>query len=66
MKQIEFTKKAIVQAVIVGIGAVGLMFLGASQRMGVGQAYQCVSVNGNVIGCVSGQTDMDAVLKQTR
>lgn len=66
MKQIEFTKKAIVQAVIVGIGAVGLMFLGASQRMGVGQAYQCVSVNGNVIGCVSGQTDMDAVLKQAR
>lgn len=66
MKQIEFTKKAIVQAVIVGIGAVCIILSGASQKVGIGQAYQCVSVNGSVIGCVSEQTDMDAVLRQAR
>lgn len=66
MKKIDFTKKAVVQAVFVGGMAVAMIALGVSQRTAIGQAYQCVSVNGNVLGCVSRQVDMDDVLKEAR
>lgn len=66
MKKIDFTKKVIAQAVFVGGIAVIMILLGISQRTAIGQTYQCVSVNGSMLGCVSGRVDMDAVLKQAR
>ena len=39
MKNIDFTKKAVVQAVFVGGMAVAMIALGVSQRTAIGQAY---------------------------
>lgn len=66
MKNIEFTKKAKIQAVIVGITAVLLLLLCVMQMFGIGQAYQCVSINGKMIGYTSVQTDVKEVIQTAR
>ncbi|MCI5872695.1 MAG: peptidoglycan DD-metalloendopeptidase family protein [Clostridiales bacterium] len=66
MKSIEFTKKAKIQAIAVGVAAVVLLLLCVMQMFGIGQVYQCVSVNGNLIGYTSTQTDVKEVIQMAR
>lgn len=66
MKKIQITKKAAAQAAVAGGAAAIIILLGISQRTAIGQTYQRVSVNGNAIGCVSEQVDMDDVIKEAR
>lgn len=66
MKKIQITKKAAAQAAVAGGAAAIIILLGISQRTAIGQTYQRVTVNGNAIGCVSEQVDMDDVIKEAR
>lgn len=66
MKRIEFTKKAIIQAVLVGAASVCVLLFCVSQRIGIGQEYRCVSVDGNLVGYTSEQVDVKRVLQDAR
>lgn len=66
MKKIQITKKAAAQAAVAGGAAAIIILLGISQRTAIGQTYQRVTVNGNAIGCVFEQVDMDDVIKEAR
>lgn len=66
MKNIEFTKKAKIQAMVVGVAAVLLLLLCVMQMFGIGQVYQCVSVNGSLIGYTSAQTSAKEALQAAR
>lgn len=64
--KIKITKKALVQAVMVGIGTVAILLIGVSQKKGIGQAYQSVSVNGKIIAYTAKSTDVKEVLRTAR
>lgn len=66
MKKIEFTKKALRQAIVVTVGVAAIAVLAVSQRTGIGQAYQSVTVNGQVIGYTSANTDVQKTIKAAR
>ena len=66
MKKINFTKKAIIQAAAVGVVSVcGVLFC-VSQEVGIGQAYQAVSVDGNIVGYVAKQVDVADAFREAR
>ena len=69
MNKIEFnfTRKAMVQAAVLGIVFVVLVLFAVSQRVGIGQQYQMVQVNGETVGYVSDSVDVrQAVLEARR
>ncbi len=66
MKRIEFTGKAKVQAAVVGAAAVLLVLCGVTQVTGIGQAYQCVRINGTQAGFVPGDMDVKKVMQEAR
>lgn len=66
MKNIEVTKKAKIQAAVVGIAALLLLLVGTMRLIGIGQAYQCVSVDGKLIGYTSAQTDVKKLIQSAR
>lgn len=66
MEKIEFTQKAIVQAVAVGVVFVAMLLLCVSERVGIGQAYQCVSIDGEVLGYTAEQHDIKELIQQVR
>lgn len=66
MKKINFARKAIAQAAAVGaVSLIGLLFC-LSQKFGIGQAYQCVSVNGSFVGYMAKETDVKRVFQEAR
>lgn len=66
MKKMKFTPKAIRQGIAVGVFVVVVLLFAVSQKMGIGQAYQCVSVDGNVIGYTAKERNIKALLKELR
>lgn len=66
MRDMEFTKKAKMQVLVIGVAAVLLLLFCVTQTFGIGQAYQCVSINGSLIGYTSAQTDVKDVLQNAR
>ncbi len=64
--ELNFSKKAIAQAVLPGILFVILLLIAVSQRVGIGQRYQEVTVNGKMIGCVAGHIDVPQALLDAR
>lgn len=66
MKKIEFTKKAMIQAALVGAGSVCVLLFCVSQKVGIGQAYRCVSVDGSLVGCTTEQVDVKRVIQEAR
>lgn len=66
MKRIEFTKKAKVQASVVGAGCLCLLAAAAMQQVGIGQAYQTVTLNGTPVGSVADNTDVKELLQEAR
>lgn len=65
-KNIHFTQKAKMQATVVGVATAGMLLFGITQMVGIGQAYQCVSVNDEVVGYVSAQIDVKEVVQAAR
>ena len=65
-KNIHFTRKAKVQAMVVGAVALGMLLFATAQMVGIGQAYQCVNVNGEMLGYTSAQTDVKEVIQSAR
>lgn len=66
MKKIEFTRKSIIQSVVVGIGFAAMLLFGVSQRVGIGQKYQCVVVDGTLLGYTGAQHDVKELLCEAR
>lgn len=66
MKKIEFTRKAVVQAAAVGAAALLVLIFCVSQRVGIGQAYSTVCVNGSTIGCTAQTIDVNHIFQQAR
>ena len=66
MQKIEFTKKALSQVAAVALGTAVIVLFAISQKVGIGQVYQSVSVNGNVIGCTSERTDISKLIRAAR
>lgn len=66
MKNIEITKKAKIQATILGVALLLVLIFCVMQVVGIGQAYQCVSVNGNFVGYTSGGVNVAEVIQQAR
>ena len=66
MKKINFTKKAIIQAAAVGAVSVCGVLFGVSQEVGIGQAYQAVSIDGNIVGYVAKQVDVGDAFREAR
>ena len=66
MKKIEFTKKAKIQASVVGAGFLCLLAASAMQQVGIGQAYQTVTLNGTPVGSVAENTDVNGLLQEAR
>lgn len=66
MKNIEITKRAKIQAGILGTVALLILLFCVMQVVGIGQAYQCVTVNGKFVGYTSGSVDIGEVMRQAR
>lgn len=66
MQKITFTKKAKIQAGLVGALAVLSALGGLSQKVALGQAYQSVSVNGIHIGYTPERMDVDEIIHDIR
>lgn len=66
MKNIEITKRAKIQAGILGAAALLILLFCVMQVVGIGQAYQCVTVNGKFVGYTSGSVDIGEVMRQAR
>lgn len=66
MKNVRFTKKAAAQAVLVAVAGVAALLFGMSEKMGIGQVYHGVYVNGSFIGCASVETDVKRLCQQVR
>lgn len=66
MKKIEITQKSIAQAAAVGVAFVVMLLLCVSEKVGIGQAYQCVSINGKVLGYTAEQHDIKEMIQQVR
>lgn len=66
MKDIRITKKAKIQAAILGVMALLLLLFGATQIVGIGQAYRCVRVNGELVGYTSERVNVAEVMQQAR
>lgn len=65
-RKLEFSNKAIVQAVLPGFFLAVMLVIAVSQRFGIGQRYQTVTVNGREIGCVAGRIDVRQALLDAR
>lgn len=66
MQKITFTKKAIAQAAAAGTGVVLLLLFGVSQKTGLGQPYQNVSINGIFVGSTASTTDVKSAMIDAR
>ncbi|MGN0349791.1 MAG: peptidoglycan DD-metalloendopeptidase family protein [Roseburia sp.] len=66
MQKINFTKKELVQAIVTSVGAAALGLLALSQKVGIGQAYQSVSINNQIVGYTAKYTDVRSALMQAR
>lgn len=66
MRKINFTKKAVIQAAAVGAVSVCVWLSCVSQNVGIGQAYQAVSVDGNIVGYVAKQVDVYDAFREAR
>lgn len=66
MQKIKFTKKAIAQAIGVGAGVVVLLLFGASEKIGIGQAYQSVCINGQLVGYTATRNDIGNAVRAAR
>lgn len=66
MQKITFTKKAIVQAAVVGTASLLVLLLGVTQKVGIGQAYQSVNINGMLVGYTEKNVDVKRVLLDVR
>lgn len=66
MQKIEFSKKSVRQAVAAAVGVIVLAVVAVSQRVGIGQTYQSVSVNGQVVGYASEHADIQKLVKEAR
>ena len=64
--ELNFSKKAIAQAVLPGILFAVLLVAAVSQRVGIGQRYQEVTVNGDMIGRVAGHIDVQQAVLDAR
>ncbi|MFR4351628.1 MAG: peptidoglycan DD-metalloendopeptidase family protein [Roseburia sp.] len=66
MKKVEFTKKRIIQAAVVGASGVLALLFCVSQKVGIGQNYQAVSVNGSFVGYTAEQVDVKSAFREAR
>ena len=66
MKNIRLTRTAKIQAGVVGIAALLMLLFCIAQTVGIGQAYQCVSINGEFVGYTSAQTDIRQTIQKAR
>lgn len=66
MKKINFTRKAIIQAAAVGVASVCAVLFCVSQNVGIGQSYQEVSVDGEIVGYVAKQVDVGEAFREAR
>lgn len=66
MQKKRITAKAAAQAVVTAAAGVAGILIGISQYTGIGQTYQCVSANGVLIGYVSEDTDVKAIMQAAR
>lgn len=66
MKKINFTRKAIIQAAAVGVASVCAVLFCVSQNVGIGQSYQAVSVDGEIVGYVAKQVDVGEAFREAR
>ncbi len=64
--ELNFSKKAIAQAVLPGILFAVLLVIAVSQRVGIGQRYQEVTINGDMIGRVAGHIDVQQAVLDAR
>lgn len=66
MKDIKFTRRGKKQAAAVGVMAAGITLFCISQDVGIGQAYQCVSINDSFVGYTASQVDVKEVIQDAR
>ncbi len=66
MKEMTITRKAAVQTVLLVIGFVAVLLICISQYVAIGQTYQTVLVDGEVVGRVPMQTDIREMYLQAR
>jgi murein DD-endopeptidase MepM/ murein hydrolase activator NlpD len=66
MNEIRFTRKAIIQAGVIGAGALVMLLCGLSQEYGIGQSYTRVVINDNVAGFVPSDVNVKAVVQDAR
>lgn len=66
MRDIRITKKAKIQAAILGIMALLVLLFCATQIVGIGQAYRCVRVNGKFVGYTSERVNVAEAIQQAR
>lgn len=62
----QITGKAVAQAVLVTAAGVAAMLVGMSEKMGIGQIYHGIYVNGNLVGYASEETDVKRLCQQVR
>lgn len=66
MQKITFTKKGKIQAIVVGGLTVLAILYGISQKTGLGQAYQSISVNGTFVGYTASRINIEDVIHDVR
>lgn len=66
MRDIRITKKAKIQAAILGIMALLILLFCVTQIVGIGQAYRCVRVNGEFVGYTSERVNVAEAIQQAR
>lgn len=64
--ELKFTRKSVIQAVALGILFVILIVIAISQKFGIGQNYQEVVVNGNLVGYTSGNVNVRELVLEAR
>lgn len=66
MRDIRITKKAKIQAAVLGVAALLALAFCVMQVMGIGQVYQCVRVNGELVGYTSERVNVAEAIRQAR
>lgn len=66
MQKKKITAKTAAQVIVIVAAGVAGILIGISQHMGIGQTYQCVSVNGTLLGYVAESTDVKAAMQAAR
>lgn len=66
MQKITFTRREKINAVVLGVVFFVVLLLAISQKVGLGQAHQRVSVNGTVIGHVNNAINIEEIVQQAR